>query len=211
VVSAPETAAPATDRLDEMACLEAMQRGDARCLGPFFEAWADRLYGLALRLLRDPAAAEDVVQESFLKLMANAEKLEGRARLATWLYRVVYNACIDRLREQKRLVPVPAEDGDEAAVPMPSVLVDFSLSPEEMLRDAQTRDALEEAIAGLPPTLRAAFLLRDVEGLTTAEAAEALSVTETNLKVRLHRARLALRERLSAFVATHPPAGGRPS
>jgi RNA polymerase sigma-70 factor (ECF subfamily) len=209
-MSAPDTAAGAADRLDEMACLEAMQRGDAGCLGPFFEAWADRLYGLALRLLRDPAAAEDVVQESFLKLMANAEKLEGRARLATWLYRVVYNACIDRLREQKRLVPVP-EDGDEQAVPMPSLLVDFSLSPEEMLRDAQTREALEEAIAALAPTLRAAFLLRDVEGLTTAEAAEATGVSEANLKVRLHRARLALRERLSAFVAGSGPGRGRAS
>lgn len=209
-MSASGTATGQTSRLDEMACLEAIQRGDPGCLGPLFDTWGDRLYGLALRLLRDPAAAEDVVQEAFLKLMANAEKLEGRARLATWLYRVVYNASIDRLREQKRLVPVP-EEGDEAAMPMPSVLVDFRLSPEEMLRDAQTREALEEAIAALPPTLRATFLLRDVEGLSTAEAAEALSISEANLKVRLHRARLALRERLSAFVATHPPAGGRPS
>ncbi len=78
-----------------------------------------------------------------MKLIANAGKLEGRSRLATWLYRVVYNASIDRLREQKRLVPVP-EDGDETAVPMPSLLVDFSLSPEEMLRDAETRQALED-------------------------------------------------------------------
>jgi len=201
-------AAGATDRREEMACLEAMRRGDPGCLGAFFEEWGDRLYGLALRLLRDPAAAEDVVQESFLKLMANAERLEGRSRLATWLYRVVYNACIDRLREQKRLVPVP-DEADETAVPMPRVLVDFSLSPEEMLHDTQTREALEEAIGALPPTLRAAFLLRDVEGLSTAEAAEALGVTETNLKVPLHRARLALRERLSAFVAGAP--GGRPS
>jgi RNA polymerase sigma-70 factor (ECF subfamily) len=87
--------------------------------------------------------------------------------------------------------------------------VDF-LSPEEMLADAETRGALDEAIAALPPSLRAAFLLRDVEGLSTAEAAEALSVTETSLKVRLHRARLLLRERLSAFVAGRgKPRGGR--
>lgn len=206
-MSAPGTA---TERRDETACLEAMRRGDPACLGAFFEEWGDRLYGLALRLLRDPAAAEDVVQESFLKLMSNAERIEGRARLATWLYRVVYNACIDRLREQKRLVPVP-DDADEAAVPMPSVLVDFRLSPEEMLRDAQTREALEEAIASLSPTLRAAFLLRDVEGLTTAEAAEALSVSEANLKVRLHRARLALRERLSDHVAARGAGRGSTS
>jgi RNA polymerase sigma-70 factor (ECF subfamily) len=184
-----------------MSCLESMRRGEPACLGDFFEAWGDRLYRLSLRLTGDPAAAEDVVQEAFLKLMAGADAIEGRSRLATWLYRVAYNASMDRLREQKRVTPVPEEEGDDGSLPMPSLFVDFRLSPEAMLKDAQTRRALDEAIASLPPSLRAAFLLRDVEGLSTAEAAEALSLTETNLKVRLHRARLLLRERLSAFVA----------
>jgi RNA polymerase sigma-70 factor (ECF subfamily) len=195
------TTAAGPSRLDEMACLESMRRGDPACLGGFFEAWGDRLYRLSLRLTGDPAAAEDVVQEAFLKLMAGAETIEGRSRLATWLYRVAYNASMDRLRAQRRVVPVPEEAGDDATLPMPSLFVDFRLSPEAMLKDAETRRALDEALASLPPSLRAAFLLRDVEGLTTAEAAEALSLTETNLKVRLHRARLLLRERLSAFVA----------
>ena len=186
-----------------MACLEAMRRGEPGCLGDFFEIWADRLYGLALRLLGEPAAAEDVVQEAFLKLMTGARNFEGRSRLATWLYRVVYNASIDRLREQQREVPVP-EEGDETPAPMPSLLVDFRLSPETALRDAELRRGLESAVDALPATLKAAFLLRDVEGLSTADAAEALGVSEANLKVRLHRARLQLRERLSAFVAAHP-------
>ena len=195
------TAGPTADpaRLDEISCLESMRRGDPGCLADFFELWGDRLYRLALRLTADPAAAEDVVQEAFVKLMAGAGRIEGRSGLATWLYRVVYNASIDRLRDRKRTVPVP-EEGDEEAPPMPALLVDF-LSPEEMLKDEETRLALDEAIAELPPSLRAAFLLRDIEGLSTAEAAESLSLTETNLKVRLHRARLLLRERLSAFVA----------
>jgi RNA polymerase sigma-70 factor (ECF subfamily) len=195
------SAGPAAEpsRLDELSCLESMRRGDPACLGSFFEAWGDRLYRLSLRLTGDPAAAEDVVQDAFLKLMAGADRMEGRSGLATWLYRVAYNASIDRLREVRRSVPVPAEGDDEPA-PMPALLVDF-LSPEEMLGDAEARRALDEAIAALPPTLRAAFLLRDVEGLSTAEAAEALDLTETNLKVRLHRARLLLREQLSAFVA----------
>jgi RNA polymerase sigma-70 factor (ECF subfamily) len=192
-----------TSTLDELACLESMRRGDPTCLGGFFEAWADRLYSLSLRLTGDPAAAEDVVQEAFVKLMAGADRIEGRSRLATWLYRVAYNASMDRLREQKKLAPVPPDEDDEAALPMPTTLAEFGRSPEAMLRDAEMRHALDEAIQSLPPSLRAAFLLRDVEGLTTAEAAEALGLTETNLKVRLHRARLLLRERLSAFVAGH--------
>jgi RNA polymerase sigma-70 factor (ECF subfamily) len=203
------TAGPAADptRLDELSCLESMRRGDPGCLGGFFELWGDRLYRLALRLTGDAAAAEDVVQEAFVKLMAGAGAIEGRSRLATWLYRVVYNASIDRLKDRKRTVPVP-EEGEDEALPMPALLVDF-LSPEEMLKDARTRRALDEAVASLPPSLRAAFLLRDVEGLSTAEAAEALSLTETNLKVRLHRARLLLRERLSAFVAERAGRGER--
>jgi RNA polymerase sigma-70 factor, ECF subfamily len=197
VSSAGPTAEPS--RLDEISCLESMRRGDPGCLADFFEVWGDRLYRLALRLTGDPATAEDVVQEAFVKLMAGAGTIEGRSRLATWLYRVVYNASIDRLRDRKRTVPVP-EEGDDEAPPMPALLVDL-LSPEEMLKDEETRRALDGAIAALPAPLRAAFLLRDVEGLTTAEAAEVLSLTETNLKVRLHRARLFLRERLSASVA----------
>src|SRR5512145_3188282 len=104
-----------------MACLEAMRRGEPGCLGDFFEIWADRLYGLALRLLGDPAAAEDVVQEAFLKLMAGASRVEGRSRLATWLYRVTYNAALDRLRERKVLLQLP-EDERDAPPPLPTVL-----------------------------------------------------------------------------------------
>ncbi len=207
-----DPAAPATDAQtqhgDELACLEAMRRGEPACLGALFDTWADRLYGLALRLLGNPAAAEDVVQEAFLKLMAGAARIEGRARLATWLYRVVYNASMDRLRDRKREVPV-SEDGDEQPLPSPALHVDVRLSPEQMLRDAELRAALERAIDSLPPSLRAAFLLRDVEGLSTADAAEALEITETNLKVRLHRARLLLRERLSEFVAARGTRGER--
>lgn len=187
-----------------------MRRGDPGCLGSFFEAWGDRLYRLAWRLTGDVATAEDVVQEAFLKLMAGADRIEGRSSLTTWLYRVAYNASLDRLREQKRLLQPPEDD--DAALPPPKTVVDFGASPEAMLRDAETRRALDEAVAALPHALRAAFLLRDVEGLTTAEAAAALGLSEANLRVRLHRARLALRERLSGFVAGRGerPAGDRP-
>ncbi len=202
-----ESAAQTTN---ELACLEAMKRGDPSCVASFFDAWGDRIYGLALRLLGDPAAAEDVVQDTFLKLMAGAHQIEGRSRLTTWLYRVAYNAAMDRLRAQKREQPVP-EEGEETTLPMPSLLVDMRLSPEVMARDNELRKALETAIASLPTSLRAAFLLRDVEGLSTAEAAEALDLTEVNLKVRLHRARLLLRERLSEFVAARGARGERAS
>jgi RNA polymerase sigma-70 factor (ECF subfamily) len=191
--------------LDELACLEAMRRGDPACLGGFFEAWGDRLYRLAVRLTGDPAAAEDVVQEAFLKLMRSADRIEGRSGLSTWLYRVAYNASLDRLRERKALQQLP-EDEPDGPLALPSLHTPLPRSPEALLRDAETREALEQAIAELPHAQRAAFLLRDVEGLTTAEAAEALGLSEANLKVRLHRARLRMRERLAELSSAR---GGR--
>jgi RNA polymerase sigma-70 factor (ECF subfamily) len=193
---------PEAATLDELGCLEAMRRGDPACLGGFFEAWGDRLYRLALRLTGDPATAEDVVQEAFLKLMRGADRFEGRSGLATWLYRVAYNASLDRLRERKAVLQLP-EDEHDAPLPLATALTPLPRSPEALLRDSETREALERAIAELPHAQRAAFLLRDVEGLTTAQAADALGLSEANLKVRLHRARLRLRERLAAFAASH--------
>ena len=179
--------------------LQRLAGGDEGAFVCLYRRWQAPLHRFAIGMTGSPHAAEDVVQETFLKLMTGARQIEGRARLTTWLYRVAYNAAMDRLRAQKREVPVP------------SLLVDMRLSPEVLARDNELRKALETAIASLPTPLRAAFLLRDVEGLSTAEAAETLEITEVNLKVRLHRARLLLRERLSEFVAARGAGGGLPS
>jgi RNA polymerase sigma-70 factor (ECF subfamily) len=178
--------------------LTALRTGDPAALAALFDAHADKLYRLALSLLRDPVEAEDIVQETFVKVMTRLEQFEGRARLETWLYRVAYNASLDRLR-RKQADPLPEDEPEADGLPMPQSFVDWSGTPEMALLGAEAGAALEAAIQQLPESLRVVFLLRDVEGFSTEEAAEALGVSVAAAKVRLHRARLALRERLAGY------------
>jgi len=180
--------------------LNALRAGDPAALAALFDAHADKVYRLALSLLGDPVEAEDVVQETFVKLMTHSEQFEGRAQPGTWLYRVAYNASLDRLR-RKRADPLPDDEpeSDGEGPPMPQSFVDWSTTPEAVLLSAEAGAALEAAIRQLPESLRAIFLLRDVEGFSTEEAAEALGLSIAAARVRLHRARLALRERLAGY------------
>lgn len=188
--------------------LIAARAGDPAALAALFDAHADRVYRLALGLLRDPAEAEDVVQETFLKAMTRLDQFEGRSRLDTWLYRVAYNASLDRLR-RRPTEPLPEDDaGDDAPTVMPQSMVEWRLTPENRLLDGEARAALDAAIQTLPEKLRAVFLLRDIEGLSGEETAEALGLQVGAVKVRLHRARLALRERLAAYFGERLAASG---
>ncbi|MCS6910998.1 MAG: sigma-70 family RNA polymerase sigma factor, partial [Anaerolineales bacterium] len=110
--------------------LTALHAGDPATLAALFDAHADKLYRLALSLLRDPIEAEDIAQETFVKLMTRPEQFEGRARLETWLYRVAYNACLDRLR-RKQADPLPDDEpeADGESLPMPQSFVDWSATP----------------------------------------------------------------------------------
>jgi RNA polymerase sigma-70 factor, ECF subfamily len=178
--------------------IESLRAGDPQALSALFEIHADRVYRLALGILRERQAAEDVVQETFLSAMTHLDQFEGRSAVGTWLYRVAYNASLTRLR-QRPSEPLPADEPEPGEPPLPRALVEWDLTPEAMLMDSEARGHLDAAIAMLPESLRAAFLLRDVEGLSTLETAETLGISEGAVKVRLHRARLALRERLAEY------------
>jgi RNA polymerase sigma-70 factor, ECF subfamily len=195
--------------------LDALRAGDPAALSALFEAYADRVYRLALGVLRDPTAAEDIVQETFLSAITHLDRFEGRSSLGTWLYRVAYNASIDRLRRRTN-EPLPPDEPEAdpetgEAVPLPRSIVDWATTPERWLSDREVSAELDRAIGGLPESLRVVFLLRDIEGLSTEETAEALGLTPGAAKVRLHRARLALRERLSEYFSERMPReGGTP-
>lgn len=192
--------------------LAALRAGDPAAFEQLFEAYADRLYRLAFGLLGEPAAAEDVVQESFLAVIKGVSSFEGRASLSTWLYRVAYNASIDRLR-RKPEESLPPDDPDEdlESPVTPKAFVDWELTPEQMLADAEVRQHLERAIHALPAGLQAVFLLRDVEGLSTEQTAEALGLSISAAKVRLHRARLQLRELLAGYFSERLARRGNPA
>jgi len=171
------------------------------------ERHSGTVYNLALRLVNNPQEAEEVLQETFISAFQALDRFEGRSQLGTWLYRIAYNAALMRLRRR-----VATESLDEPAVTddgemLPRQFVDWSALPDEQLLGKEFHGVLEKALAALPDSLRSVFVLRDIEGLSTAETAEALGLTETNVKVRLHRARLALREKLSGYFA--PAVAGR--
>ncbi|HEX7556625.1 MAG TPA: sigma-70 family RNA polymerase sigma factor [Leptolinea sp.] len=171
----------------------------ALAVSELFETYADPIYRLAMQLLGDPSAAEDVVQETFLSAITNRNKFEGRSRLSSWLYRIAYNAALGRLRTN-RDEPLPEEEpDDDSPVPLPRSLVEWSMTPEQLQADAEANDYLQKAVRTLPMKYRMVFYLRDIDDQSTEQTAEVLGLTETAVKVRLHRARLALREILSEY------------
>lgn len=179
--------------------LQLMKDGSPQACEDLYAMYADRIYRLALGLLDQPQEAEDVVQETCLKALTHRSGFAGRSSFGTWLYRIAYNASLERLRK-KDMLPLPQEDGtfaeEDLTIPMPGNFVEWQ-TPEARAIGSEDRSALERAIQSLPETLRTVFMLRDIEELSTAEVADVLGISESLVKVRLHRARLALRERLA--------------
>lgn len=189
-----------TDIEAERALLARIQAGDKTACAECIEQHSAAVYRLALRLMRNEAEAEDVVQETFVSAFKAIDSFEGHSRLATWLYRIANNVALMRLRRVQPVLvavdePVREADGRET----PRELFDWCCLPEQDFETAEARAELEGAIAALPESLRSVFVLRELEGLSTEEAAEALGISVDNVKTRLHRARLRLRERLSEY------------
>jgi RNA polymerase sigma-70 factor (ECF subfamily) len=190
--------------VDEAELLAKFHSEDPRAaLATLFETYADPIYRLALSILADPDMAEDIVQETFLAALTHRQQFEGRSKISTWLYRIAYNASHDRLRKKVE-EPLPEEEpdpDDNISIPLPKALVEWRWLPEEILANHEARHELEKAVSALPESLRVVFLLRDIEALSTEETAEATGISDGAVKVRLHRARMELRERLSGYFA----------
>lgn len=189
---------------EEASLITALQSDQPEtALGILFNLYADRIYRLALGILGEPASAEDVVQDTFLAVINHRFQFEGRSRLSTWLYRIATNASLSLLRK-RRGQALPEEDptyDDEVSYALPREFIEWRWTPDQLLMDAELRRELDEAVQALPESLRVVFLLRDVEELSTEETAETLGLSVGAVKVRLHRARLALRERLARYLA----------
>jgi RNA polymerase sigma-70 factor (ECF subfamily) len=190
---------------DDTALLARLKAGDQAAYTRLVEENASSIYRLALRLMGNEADAEDVLQETFLSAFKSIDRFEGRSSVSTWLYRIASNAALMRLRrnepEQVSVdEPVERDDGD----PMPRQFFDFCCLPEDDLLREEAREQMKQAIDELPPTLRSVFVLRDIEGLSTAETAEALDLSVSAVKSRLMRARLKLRDQLSLYFSQGP-------
>jgi len=158
-----------------------------------------RLYRVALSIVRNGAEAEDVMQDAYVRAFAHLDQFEGRARFGAWLTRIAVNEALARLRMQHRTQSL-TEGGGEGEGIMPADR--HRIGPEEQASNAELGRILEETLLSLPEQYRAVVMLRDVEEMTTAETAEALGLTEENVKVRLHRGRAILRESICDRVGT---------
>ena len=182
--------------------LQALQAGDRAEFARLVEAYSDRIYRLALKILNDPQDAEDILQETFIKALRALPSFEGRSSLSTWLYRIAVNEALMVVRKRKPdnlSIDMEKDDGEGETEPVE--IVDWCCLPEGDLLDAEARRFLNEAVQDLTPALRTVFVLRDIEGLSVKETADALGLTEAAVKTRLLRARLKLREVLSVYYA----------
>ncbi len=158
------------------------------------EQYSDFVYNVAFRMMGRREDAEDIVQDAFLSAYRAFDRFRGESRVTTWLYRITVNAALMRLRKEKRARTLTATGLDDIVIP------DWSNAPEKHASSAELGDRLRDGIDMLPDDLKSAVILRDVQGLSNAEAAEVTGVTVSSLKSRLHRGRVLLRKHLEAYL-----------
>lgn len=194
---------PHADRDD--ALIAALGRGDPQAAERLVEVYGARAYGLAIRITRNPQDAEEIVQDALLTVARKIDTFRGEAAFASWLYRIVANTAYQKARGRRRrgaeisleeILPTFHEAGEHA-----SPIVDWSPAVEDPERQAELRDVLNAALDALPEEYRTVIVLRDVEGLSNDEVAEALGLTVANVKTRVHRGRLFLRKQLAEYTS----------
>jgi RNA polymerase sigma-70 factor (ECF subfamily) len=154
------------------------------------------VYRLALRMVRHAHDAEEVVQNTFLSALEHLADFRADAPFRAWLMRIAANAALKLLR-QKRAHPTVALTSDEEAVPHPEFIAPWQEDVSDLVHRKEVRDLLDQALSELDEKYRVVFVLRDIEEMSVEETAAALQITPANVKVRLMRARLMLRERLT--------------
>ena len=182
---------------DEYLLIEKAKTGNKAALTELVNMYSPQIYNLGLRMMRNKTDAEDILQDTFLVMVRKLNTFEGRSSLYTWLYRIAMNLCLEKLNDKHR-TPITASIDDpdyEGMADFQAVLLpDFT---EETLSDSQFRLYLEQALEDLNYKLKAVFILRDIEGISVSDTAKIMNLMESNVKVRLMRARLFLRERLT--------------
>lgn len=181
--------------------IEALKSGNREEFSKLVDGYSGMIYRLALKMIGNSSDAEDVLQNTFLKAFQHIAEFEARSSLSTWLYRIGANEALMLIRKRRPemvLSEIGAEDSEQEDY-YPAQFTDWCCLPEDEFLSTESKAALDQAVQHLPENLRIVFILRDIEALSIQETSEALDLSETNVKTRLLRARLRLREELSTY------------
>ncbi len=180
--------------------IQAAREGDRKVQSQLVSMYSGRIYNLGLRMLRNNEDAEDMLQETFITAFQKIDTFKGKSSFYTWIYRIGVNIALGKVRKQSRMqISYSIQEPDFENLHG----LDISDWPEYIetkVSDEEFRIALKVALDDLDEKYRSVFVLRDLEELSTAKTAEILELSESNVKVRLMRARLFLRDRMSTFL-----------
>lgn len=188
--------------LSDAELVERAKKGDIGAFEDIVRRYEGKVFGCGMRMMGNAADAQEALQDVFLSVYQKIRNFRGESAFSSWLYRIAVNACLMRLRTDKRHTSVSLDglegtftgDGRRA-----SPVLDWSQEPEERFLSRETREHLNKAILSLPEEYRSVLVLRDVQELPISEVAEVTNLSIPAVKSRLHRGRLFLREKLSEY------------
>ncbi|HZQ91004.1 MAG TPA: sigma-70 family RNA polymerase sigma factor [Terriglobales bacterium] len=195
---------------DEMALVQSAKAGSVEAFEELVRRYDRNVFRIAQHITQNREDAEDVVQDAFLKAFQNLEQFQGNSKFYTWLVRIAVNEALMRLRRRRtgQMVSID-EDIQTEEDSVPREIADWSPNPEQLYDQGELKEILGKTIQGLPASFRTVFVLRDVEGLSTEETADALGLSVPAVKSRLLRARLQLRERLNKYFKSRQGGDGK--
>jgi RNA polymerase sigma-70 factor (ECF subfamily) len=165
--------------------VQALKRGEEEAYRCLIERYKGMVYGIALRVVGDPTEADDVAQETFVRVYEKVDRFRGGSKLSTWVYRIALNLSLERQRRIRRR----GETSWDGLAASDSAVVDPAPTPEQAAAQASEAEAVRAAIGRLPERYRVPLVLCYMEELSLAQAAELVGITEGGMKARLHRAR----------------------
>ena len=184
---------------NEIDLIAKAKKGDKQALSILVSVYSERIFNLALRILRNKEDAEDVLQETFLTVLEKLNTFDGRSNFFTWIYRIATNTSLMKLRKKKIVFDEFQENMDINGHLDKEFVLNWSNDPLLTVQNKEIKNLLDEAINMLPEIFRTVFILRDIEQLSIKETSKILEISEENVKIRLRRARLFLREKLASY------------
>lgn len=189
---------------EDTALVERIQGGDMDAFETLVTRYQDRVYGLALSMLRDDVDAQDVVQDTFLNVFRKLDTFRGDSAFSSWLYRIAANNAMMKLRTRRRTPTVSLDDSLpqlDSEGHFNSAVEDWTRQVDRLMENQELGEHIKTAVAKLPEKYRIVFLLSDIEELSMKEVGDILDLTIPNVKTRLHRARLFIRSELSTYLS----------